>query len=102
MDEAQKKADETAQENDAEHKEHQSPFRFFLSNIQPREEIEFCATPEIKYTVVDDKIVSYHGQVYLLSALTQFLSDSKSPVAGPRNFKYKGKWLNDVLHLPDG
>lgn len=42
MDEAQKQAEETAQEIDAEHKERQSPFRFSMCNIQPGEEIEYC------------------------------------------------------------
>lgn len=52
MDEAQKQAEETAQEIDAEHKERQSPFRFSMCNIQPGEEIEYCNNPEIKCTVV--------------------------------------------------
>ena len=42
MDEAQKQAEETAQEIDDEHKERQSPFRFSMCNIQPGEEIEYC------------------------------------------------------------
>ena len=66
MDETQKQAEETAQEIDAEHKERQSPFRFSMCGIQPGEEIEYCNKPEIKCTVVDDKTVSYQGQVYSL------------------------------------
>ncbi len=69
MDEAQRRAEETAQEIDAEHKERQSPFRFSMCNIQPGEEIEYCTNPEIRCTVVDDKTVSYQGQTYSLSAL---------------------------------
>lgn len=92
MDETQKQAEETAQEIDAEHKERQSPFRFSMCGIQPGEEIEYCNNPEIKCTVVDDKTVSYQGQVYSLSALAQLLTGSKYSVAGPRYFKYRGEW----------
>lgn len=58
-------------------------------------------TTSAKYeacTVVDDKTVSYQGQVYSLSALAQLLTGSKYSVAGPRYFKYRGEWLNDVRH----
>lgn len=96
MDEAQKQAEETAQEIDDEHKERQSPFRFSMCNIQPGEELEYCNNPEIKCTIVDDKTVSYQGQIYSLSALAQLLTGSKYSVAGPRYFKYRGEWLNDV------
>lgn len=102
MDEAQKQAEETAQEIDAEHKERQSPFRFSMCNIQPGEEIEYCNNPEIKCTVVDDKTVSYQGQSYSLSSLAQLLTGSKYSVAGPRYFKYKGEWLNDIRHRLEG
>lgn len=98
MDEAQKQAEETAQEIDAEHKERLAPFRFSLCNIHPGEEIEYCYNPEIKCTVVDDKQVEYQGQRYSLSALAQLLTGSKWSVAGPRYFKYKGEWLNDIRH----
>ena len=64
MDEAQKQAEETAQEIDAEHKERQSPFRFSMCNIQPGEEIEYCNNPEIKCTVVDDKTVSCYEMTF--------------------------------------
>ncbi len=39
MDEAQRQAEETAKEIDAEHKERQSPFRFSMCSIQPGEQI---------------------------------------------------------------
>ena len=87
MDEAQKQAEETAQEIDAEHKERLAPFRFSMCNIAPGEEIEYCYNPEIRCKVVDDKQV-----------LAQILTGSKWSVAGPRYFKYKGEWLNDIRH----
>ena len=98
MDEEQKQAEETAQEIDAEHKERLAPFRFSMCNIDPGEEIEYCNNPEIRCRVVDDKQVEYQGQKYSLSALDQILTGSKWPVAGPRYFKYKGEWLNDIRH----
>ena len=91
-----------SKEIDAELKERQSPFRFSMCNIQPGEEIEYCNNPEIKCTVVDDKTVSYQGQSYSLSSLAQLLTGSKYSVAGPRYFKYKGEWLNDIRHRLEG
>lgn len=102
MDEEQKQAEETALEIDAEHKERLAPFRFSLCNIQPGEVIEYCNNPEIRCTVVDDKQVKYQGQKYSLSALAQILTGSKWSVAGPRYFKYKGEWLNDIRHRLEG
>lgn len=64
--------------------------------------IEYCNNPEIKCTVVDDKTVSYQGQSYSLSSLAQLLTGSKYSVAGPRYFKYKGEWLNDIRHRLEG
>lgn len=98
MDEVQKQAEETAQEIDAEHKERMAPFRFSLCNITPGEEVDYCYDPSLKVKVVDDKSVEYNGRRYSLSALAQILTGSKWPVAGPRYFKYKGEWLNDVRH----
>ena len=102
MDEAQKKAEETAQEIDAEHKERLAPFRFSLCGIAPGEEIKYCYNPEVRCKVVDDKLVEYQGQRYSLSALAQLLTGSKWSVAGPRYFKYKGEWLNDIRHRLEG
>ena len=102
MDEAEKQAEETAQEIDAEHKERQSPFRFSMCGIQKGEQIEYANNEEIKCTVVDDRTVNYLGKSYSLSALAQLLLGSKYPVAGPRYFIYKGEWLNDVRHKLDG
>lgn len=77
-----RQAEETAQEIDAEHKKCQSPFRLSMCNIRPGEEIEYCDNPENKWTVVDDKNVSYQRQSYSLSALAQLLTGSKYSLAG--------------------
>lgn len=95
---AEQKDEKMAQEISAAHQERQSPFRFSMCNIQPGEQIEYCYNPEIKCTVVDDKMVEYQGQIYSLSALAQLLTGNKYSVAGPRYFKYKGEWLNDIRH----
>ena len=44
------------------------------------------------------KEIRIDDETYSLSALAQLLSGSKYSVAGPRYFKYKGEWLNDILH----
>ena len=67
-----------------------------MCNITPGKKIEYCYNPEIRCKVVDDKLVEYQGQKYSLSALAQLLTGSKWSVAGPRYFKYKGEWLNDI------
>ena len=87
---------EVAQEISAERKERLSPFTFSKCNIQPGEVIVYYNNPNIICTVVDDKNVEYEGKKYSLSALATELSGSKWGVAGPRYFKYKGEWLNDV------
>ena len=60
------------------------------------EEIEYYEDPEIKAVVVDDRTVSYEGQTYSLTALAKKLSGRKYAIAGPKFFKYKGEWLNDI------
>ena len=87
-----------AQEISAAHQERQSPFRFSMCNIHPGEQIEYCYNPETKCTVVDDKTVEYQGKLYSLSALAQLLTGRNHSVAGPKYFKYKGEWLNDIRH----
>lgn len=93
---------EVAQEISAERKERLSPFTFSKCNIQPGEVIVYYNNPNIICTVVDDKNVEYEGKKYSLSALATELSGSKWGVAGPRYFKYKGEWLNDVRRRVTG
>ena len=89
-------AEETAQEIEAEHKERMAPFAFSKCNIGIGEEIEYCDDPEIVCKVVGDKTVEYKGKQYSLSSLAQLLTGNKYALAGPRFFKYKGEWLNDI------
>lgn len=96
---AEKKEEETAKEISEAHQERMAPFAFSLCNIIPGEQIEFCFNGSDKSgalcTVADDKHVEYDGQLLTLTGLAQFLS-GKKPLAGPRCFKYKGEWLNDI------
>lgn len=96
MNEAEQAAAEEAEEIEAEHRERLSPFTFSKCNIEIGETIEYALNPQIVCKVVSDKTVEYEGQQYSLSALAKHLLNSNSPVAGPRYFKYKGKWLNDI------
>ncbi len=95
-----------AQEIQTLHRERQAPFAFSLCGIGPGEQIEFCygrsENNGVLCEVVDDKHVSYRGEVWSLSALAKHLSGIRSAVAGPRFFKYNGEWLNDLRHRADG
>ena len=95
MNQDEKVAEETAEEIEAEHKERLSPFAFSKCNIRPGEVIEWYNDPAMTFVVLDDKNVEYKGRPYSLSALASLLTGRKS-VAGPRYFKYKGEWLNDI------
>lgn len=51
---------------------------------------------EIRCKVVDSKHIEYDGKIYSLSSFATMMTKSKHGVAGPRYFKYKGEWLNDL------
>ena len=50
------------------------------------------------FKIVDEKNVEYKGKKFTLSALAALLlgKDSSAEIGGPRYFKYKGEWLNDI------
>lgn len=104
MDEAQKQAEETAQEIEEEHKERLSPFTFSKCNIQVGEYIFWGDDPDLQFKVLDDKTVEYKGKSFSLSGLAALLlgKSSSAGVAGPRYFKYNGEWLNDIRHRLEG
>lgn len=97
---AEQKDEELAQEISEQHQERLSPFRFSLCNISVGDTIEFCCVGNDHSgetcTVYDDKHVKYNGEIWSLTALVKYLLNTKQSVAGPRYFKYKGKWLNDI------
>ena len=95
----EKKDEETAQEISKAHQELMKPFTLSMCNIPVGEQIEFsyngCDKSGTLCTVVDDKHVEYNGETWTLTGLAQFLS-GKKPLQGPRHFKYKGEWLNNI------
>ena len=98
---AEKKDEEAAQEISEAHQERMKPFSFSMCNIAVGEQIEFsyngCDKSGTLCTVADDKHVEYEGETWSLTALAKhLLGDVKWALAGPRYFKYKGEWLNDI------
>ena len=97
---SEQKDEELAQEISEQHQERLAPFAFSMCHIAVGEQVEFCcAGNENSGTiceVVDDKRVKYSGEIWSLSALAKHLLDTKYSVAGPKYFKYKGEWLNDI------
>jgi len=98
MTESESRDEALAQELDIESSERASNFSFTACNILVGEEIEYYENPSIKAVVVDDRTVNYEGQNYSLTALAKKLSGKKYSIAGPKFFKYKGEWLNDIRH----
>ena len=97
---AEQKDEELAQEISEAHQERVAPFAFSMCNIAVGEQVEFCYSGNdntgILCEVVDDKHVSYNGETWSLTALAKHLTGLKSALAGPKYFKYKGEWLNDL------
>lgn len=89
-------AEQTAQEIDTESSERASNFSFSKCNIPAGEEIEYASDPSIKAKVVDDRNVEYNGETLSLTALAKLLTGKQYAIAGPKFFKYKGEWLNDI------
>ena len=98
LNEDEKIAEETAQEIDTESTERASNFSFARCQIPIGAEIQYCDDPDITATVVGDRSVEYGGVTMSLTALAKQLSGKKYAIAGPRFFKYKGEWLNDIRH----
>lgn len=93
-------AADTAEDIEEQKKERLAPFTFSLCQIPVGATIEYYNRADEKSgltcTVVDDHNVEYDGKKWSLSALASMLTQSKWGVAGPRYFKYKGEWLNDI------
>lgn len=98
--ESEKNAEKIANDVEQESIERLTPFNFNIVKIKPGEKLVFAnnASPNngAECIVVNDKQVEYNGEKWSLSALATVLSNSKWSVAGPRYFKYKGEWLNDI------
>lgn len=98
MNDSEAQDEKLAQEIDNETTERASNFSFEKCKIPVGAHIEYYGDPEITATVVDDRTVMYEGEVYSLTALAKKLSGKRYSIAGPRFFKYKGEWLNDIRH----
>ena len=96
----EQKDEELALEISEQHQERLSPFRFSMCGIAAGEQIEFCSEGNIRdgesFIVADDKHISYNGETWSLTALAKHLLGQKWALAGPKYFKYKGEWLNDI------
>lgn len=101
----EKRDEDLAKEINEQHQERLAPFAFTNCGISKGEQIEFCCNGNENsgklYEVVDDKHVKYNGESWSLTALAKHLIGTKSSIAGPRYFKYKGEWLNDIRHRFD-
>ena len=80
--------------------ERTGPFKFSMVHIPIGAVLEYSNRGNENSSktciVVDDKTVEFEGKQWSLSALATELTHSKWSVAGPRYFKYKGEWLNEI------
>ena len=98
MSEDESQAEKMAQEIDNENRERAANFSFSACQIPVGDQIEYYENPEIKAFVVDDRTVSFEGHNYSLTALAKKLSGKNGSISGPKYFKYKGEWLNNIRH----
>lgn len=91
-------AEAAAQEIDTESSERAANFSFSKCQIPVGDYIEYYDDSAIKAKVIDDRNVEYNGETMSLTALAKLLSGKKYSIAGPKFFKYKGEWLNDIRH----
>lgn len=98
--EADENAEEIAKEIATETQERAENFSFSKCQIPVGAKLEFCNgnVSGIFCTVVDDRKVVYQGKNMYLTSLAKLLVGSKTPIAGPRYFKYNGEWLNEIRH----
>ena len=97
---AEQRDEALAEEINEQHQERMLPFTFSSCGIAVGEQVEFsCIGNEHTGTlceVVDDKRISYNGEIWSLTALAKHMTGVKSAIAGPKYFKYKGEWLNSI------
>lgn len=93
---AEAQEEQLAQEIDTESHEKAENFSFTKCQIPVGAEIEYYDDSSIKCKVVSDRKVEYQGKEMSLTAAAKLISGKKYSIAGPRFFKYKGEWLNDI------
>lgn len=89
-------AEEIAREIDTESTERAANFSFLKCQIPIGDEIEYAYDASLKAKVVDDRNIEFMGVTMSLTALAKKLSGKKYSIAGPKFFKYKGEWLNEL------
>lgn len=96
----EKAEEETAEAIEEERNERAATFNFAMCQIAIGEQIEFCYPSNEHngelFTVVDNRHVSYNGESWSMTALAKQLLNQRWALAGPRYFKYKGEWLNEI------
>ena len=96
----EKAEEEVAEAVEEERNERAATFNFAMCQIAIGEQIEFCCLSNAHngelFTVVDNRHVSYNGESWSMTALAKELLDQRWALAGPKYFKYKGEWLNDI------
>ena len=88
--------EQLAQEIDTESHEKAENFSFTKCQISVGEKIEYYDDPSITCKVVGDRKVEYQGKEMSLTAAAKLISGKKYSIAGPKFFKYKGEWLNNI------
>ena len=91
----EKQAEELADEIIKEHNERGEIFSFKKCNIPVGAELEFVNDPNIKCYVVDDRKISYNGNIMYTTTLAKMLIGKSSGVNGPTFFNYNGRNLQD-------
>lgn len=96
----EKAEEEVAEAVEEERNERAATFNFVMCQIAIGEQVEFCCPSNAHngelFTVVDNRHVSYNGESWSMTALAKELLNQRWALAGPKYFKYKGEWLNDI------
>ena len=96
----EKAEEEVAEAIEEERNERAATFNFAMCQIAIGEQVEFCCPSNAHngelFTVVDNRHVSYNGESWSMTALAKQLLNQRWALAGPKYFKYKGEWLNDI------
>jgi len=94
--ETERRAEETAEEVKKESRTRSANFTFSEWGIPVGAVLHYYTDDTITCTVVDDRKVSYNGEIMTLTGVAKLIMGKTTGIAGPRYFKYKGTWLSDV------
>ena len=94
--EAEIKAEETAEEVKKESRTRSANFTLSEWEIPVGAELEYYSDKNITCKVVDDRKVNFNGEIMSLTGAAKIVLGKTTGIAGPRYFKYKGTWLWDI------